>query len=493
MIFGRKVSEIVFNNLDNCKIILVNEELSSAKIKLLNNDFNYSKSGKILSVNSIRHRDIDPFRDCQNLFIPIKDIKKIEFNNCNINLIFGMLFETPSLTERFVLNTDLFFKNSKVNFGKVFQESMTAEFVCSDITITEGASFKNANLKVLKDSSVHIDNSFIENLNLSLGDRDTLSDNSMFEMHKGAFSKILDLEMKAETVAYLNVLEEPRISKSEFNFNHLKINGNSDIKVYEKNQENSLTYLEGDDYKNLIKNITLGKMELLKIYRSYHSDWLYAVEESYEKNKLVYPNLLQLSLDENKRNKEYEEELKRLEIRLKEEELNISPIDFMRRLSNYYMKSSDLVTMNSSFTLKERSENEISIMKGEREVRECKLLEKKAIEDLRRSEIEAIEAANKIKEREYQAVMEMKKAEAEIINSENSGRLDRTLYYKKLFNILNTSCPTDNINIENKGYVISSLKKTFSDNILLTKKQKINRNKLCILYDIKQTKAEVIF
>ena len=493
MIFGRKVSKIVLNSLDNCKIILVDEKLTSDKIKLLNNDLICSKNGKELSITSKKQKNIDPFRNFQHVFIPTKDIEKIEFNNCNINLIFGSLFEPTSLIEDFVLKTDLFFKDSSVTFGKVFQDSITAEFVGSDISITEGSAFQNVNLKVLKDSSLCVDNSLIENLNLSLGDKDSKNDNSMFEMKKRAFSKILDLEIKSKTVAYFNVLGESKISSKEFNFNYLKINGNSDIKVYEKDQENSLICLEGDDYKDLIKNIMLGKMELLKIYRDYTSDWFYAVEESREKNKLIYPNLLQLSLDENKRNKEYEEELKRLEIRLKEEELNISPIDFMRKISDADMDSSDLTIINSSKTLKERSEREILIMKEAKLIREVKLSEEKAKEQLRRLEIEAIESANKIKEQEIQAIMAMKRAEAEKANAEKASKLDKTLYYKRLFNVLNLSCPTDNIDSGNKGYIISALKKTFTDKIKLTERQKTNRNKLCILYDIKQQKSEVIF
>ena len=211
---------------------------------------------------------------------------------------------------------------------------------------------------------------------------------------------------------------------------------------------------------SLIKNIYCDKLELLGDYTpSSLAKMKYSFMVSIALEELKYPESILESLKKEKDHKEEEKQKLKKQISLM--------IEKGKQIENNRVEMENLAIEARSIYKTKIKQDSLSIKE-----RELEILKAKA------------EADRQAKYCNY-------KRNAEEERLQNKSNIP--LYFEKLAQTLNLDYPTNKIDSENKTYFITALTRSFEDNIELNEKQRRNRIKLCILFDIKYKKEEVLF
>ena len=426
MFFTKKVKKLVLNNFHNCQITLINEDLnpkslskclSSSKIKVV------KRGDTVFIYNTflpLEQKD----KPILNLSLNIAEIENVTIKNSD-----AYIFNSGDVN---LLEPIFNFEDSKIVFDKMFKKKLDLNLFNSEVSIYGGSFILLANFKVLKNSTIIMDDIYIDELDVSLSDRNDNFDKSNIETYKNSFIRKAHLKVASKSRAVLNVLQSTKIDN--ISFEEIVLKGESYITGH------NYTYSKNDAILTPLKvNNTMGlnvvPLYFLKNYSLPTPNSVFASFELSKKSSLLnLPEEIKKDLNNGIR--------ERLERGFKEKNINIE------------------------FAI-DKENNEKILSKNQKET------------DLVQMEAEAAFYRS-------QGIVPKKQKIA-------NWNTDKNIDFDKLFKILNMSDLTDAITIENKYYIVNSIKRTIKENTKLNKRQQENRKKLCYLYGIKELRLEVEF
>ena len=472
MFFNKNIKKIIFNDFTNCTVRLEDSDFSMKNKNIFNQEFSFRKKGDVLNIYQNKKNDNYVSRNYQNYEFPIKNIEIVQFNNCSSKIVNENVANYSPI--------EYFIENSKLIFDNLFQEKVVATMINSVVYMTRGSYFQSADIEIKKNSKLYLDKSYIHELDLKIGDINgdiTKSDFSFVKMHKRAFIDQINLEMSRNSSAELNILKISNVVAK--NIERLILSGNSVITIYDErdnhkealrvnNEKNLISDKDSSDAdrEGLIKNIYCDKLDLLGDYTpSSLAKMKYSFMVSIALEELKYPESIMESLKKEKDYKEEEKQKLKKQISLM--------IEKGKQIESNRVEMEALAMEARAIYKTKIEQDSLNVKKSEKE-REFEL-------EILKAKAEADRAA---KYCNYKRNAE----EERLLNKSNI-----PLYFEKLAQTLNLDYPTNKIDSENKTYFITALTRSFEDNIELNEKQRNNRIKLCILFDIKYKKEEVLF
>ena len=428
MFFTKKIKKLVLNNFNNCQIMLINEKfnkkkLSSPEIKIVQKGDTVFIDNTVLPLGKKDNSML-------NITLNIAEIEDLTIKNSK-----AYIFNSGDAS---LLEPTFNFENSKIVFSKIFKEKIDINLSNSEVSIYGGSFIYLANFKVLNNSTILMNDIYIDELDVHLSDRNDVFDKSKIETYQNSFIRKAHLKVASKSRAVLNVLQSTKIDN--ISFKGIVLRGNSYITGHNYNYSKNDTILTPFKVKDTTGMIVLPLYFLKKYTLPTPESVLNSFKSSKATLRLNLPDEIKIDLKREKLEKlERFERSQELKKKFKEQELNFK-MDKKnnKKVLNSVQKETDLAQI----------EAEASFYRS-------------------------------------QGIVPKKQK----IANWNTDNMD----FDKLFKILNMSDLTDAITSENKSYIVESIKRTIKENTKLNKHQQENRKKLCYLYGIKELRLEVEF